>query len=261
MPSAAEIRAHLTGSACLWDVRSEEEVSSTSDELKRTGVTDVPLVLFADHQTNGRGRRENVWTAPRGLDVMMSLAWRPVVPTAFWPRATSLAALGVCEAIEAEVPLEAKIKWPNDILVGGKKVAGLLAETSSPGGTSQLVLGIGVNVNNKAFPPELQNSATSLLLELRGRTAREIDRSSFAAQLLMRLEERLSMLEDGYAEALVEIRRRSWLLHRQIRAQVQGRDVYGRAVDLNGEGELVVELPDGTRTILVSVEGVREVVR
>lgn len=257
---ASEIRTRLRGAAASWELQVVDEVTSTNDELKCRVMSSSPVVLFAENQSQGRGRRDNVWRASPGKNLMFSVGWCPEVVSPLWPRMTSLAALGVCEAIEAEVPVEAKIKWPNDILIDGRKVAGLLAETCCPGPRVQLVLGVGLNVNEIEFPEEIRGIATSLRLAVKGRVDRDLDRVSLAAEILNRLGERLAGLEDGYAEALSEIRQRSWLLRKQVRARVSGQDVYGRVVDLNGEGELVLELADGGRTTLVSVEGIREVV-
>lgn len=240
-----------------WAVRVMECVTSTNDELKARVVGETPEVLFAEHQTAGRGRRDHVWEAPPGQDLLMSVACRPSAEAAQWPRATTAAAVAVCEAIESETPLAPLIKWPNDIVVNGRKVAGILAESCSPGGRVQLVLGIGLNVNRECFEPFLSEVATSLRLALGERVHRPLDREALAVSLLERLAVRLFALESGFPAILEEARNRSALLGRQVRASVRGVRVFGRAIDLDREGGLVLQLSDGSRAVLTSAEEVR----
>lgn len=242
-----------------WRVSVIAETGSTSDDLRAAALRGEPAgaVLFAESQTAGRGRRDNRWVTPPGRDLMFSLLLQPEAPPALWPRATTLAALAVCQAIESVLPLRPRIKWPNDIHFGTRKVSGLLAETlSSPGGT-MLVLGIGVNVNSSVFPPELAASATSLSLELGVKA--DLDRHELALALLTTLHQQMQRMDAGFSEALQEVRPRSLLLGRQIRAWQRGREVIGRALDLDGEGRLKLELPDGSLSLLDSAENVRQV--
>lgn len=246
-----------------WRVRVAPEVGSTSDEMRAEASAGAPggQVMFAECQTAGRGRRDNRWITPRGKDLMFSLLLRPEVPMALWPRFTTLAALALCKAVEQELPLQPRIKWPNDLYVNDKKVAGLLAEAVVTSQGAALVLGIGLNVNSRDFPPELAGQATSLLRELESQVMPELDRQPLAVCILAELHTEFQRLESGaFAEAVAEVRARSWLLGRQIRATVEGRELYGRAMDLNAEGHLVLALPDGSMTTLASADGVRQVV-
>lgn len=122
-----------------------------------------------------------------------------------------------------------------------------------------LILGIGLNVNNRDFPPELAAHATSLLREL-STSVPFLDRQRLAEVLLIELHAQLQRIDDAFTDALAEVRARSWLLGRQIRATVSGREIYGRAVDLDSEGHLVLALPDGATTRLTSADGVRRVI-
>ncbi len=241
-----------------WHVTVLDEVTSTSDWLKQN-ATSAPIgtVVFAESQTAGRGRRENRWIASRGKDLMFSMLLKPEASLAKWPRITTLAALGICKAIEAELPLSPRIKWPNDIYLDGLKASGLLAETISGRDGMVLVLGIGLNVNTLDFPPEL--SATSLLQKLDSPVLREIDRNALAHRLLGCLHAEFQRLEDGYSEAIAEVRERSWLLHRQIRAQIPQGEVFGRVLDLDEEGHLLLETADGAVQTLASADHVRAV--
>lgn len=241
-----------------WRVTVLDEVGSTSDWLKQN-ATDIPAgtVVFAESQTAGRGRRDNRWIAPRGRDLMFSLLLKPAVSMEFWPRITTLAALAICKAIEAELPLQPRIKWPNDVYLSDRKASGLLAETVSTHGGTQIVLGIGLNVNSMDFPSEI--SATSLLQQLQPASIREIDRNALAGRLLAELHHEFLRLRDGFSAAVAEVRERSWLIGRQIRARAPQGEVFGRVLDLNEEGHLILEFPDGSTHALTSADEVRRV--
>lgn len=240
-----------------WHITVLEEVGSTSDWLKQN-ASDLPLntVVFTESQTQGRGRRDNRWIAPRGKDLMLSLLFKPDAALERWPRITTLAALAVCKAIEAELPLQPRIKWPNDVYLSDRKVSGLLAETVSTRAGMMLVLGIGLNVNTREFAPGIV--ATSLLNELRSPALPELDRNSLAQRLLSALHFEFQRLKDDFSAAVAEVRERSWLLGRQIRALTPQGEVFGRVLDLNEEGHLVLEFPDGTSHTLTSADEVRE---
>ena len=241
-----------------WRVRVFDELGSTSDWLKQNAAQlKTGTVVFTESQTAGRGRRDNRWIAPRGKDLMFSLLLKPQASLEKWPRITTLAALAICKAIEAELPLQPRIKWPNDIYLGDLKTSGLLAETVTTPSGFVLVLGIGLNVNTLDFPPDL--SATSLLQKLASPVLREIDRNTLAKRLLECLHAEFQRLDDDYSQAIAEVRERSWLLHRQIRAQTAQGEVFGRVLDLDEEGHLLLQLADGSVQTLASADHVRAV--
>lgn len=239
-----------------WHVTVLDEVGSTSDWLKQNAASlPVGTVVFTESQTAGRGRRDNRWIAPRGKDLMFSLLLKPAASMEQWPRITTLAALAICKAIESELPLQPRIKWPNDVYLSDRKVSGLLAETVSTGDGMRIVLGIGLNVNARDFPPEL--SATSLLLDLASPAMREIDRNALASRLLSSLHAEFERIHD-FPAAIAEVRERSWLIGRQIRCHTEGREMHGRVIDLNEEGHLMLALPDGSSRALTSAEEIRD---
>ncbi len=245
-----------------WQVRVEDEVTSTSDVVKEAAQAGAEpgLVLFAESQTAGRGRRQNRWLAPRGQDLMLTFLLAPDAVPSLWPRVTTLAALAICRAIEDELPLQPRIKWPNDIYLQDRKTAGLLAEVITTSQGLRLILGIGLNVNTCDFPPELASSAISLRAALSGQTTRALDRHPIARALLRQMDQQLHRLTDDFADVIAEVRERSWQRGRQIRAIVEGQEVYGRAMDLTAEGHLLLALPDGSSLELTSAESVRQVV-
>lgn len=241
-----------------WCVAVLEETGSTSDWLKaRAGEVPVGTVVFTESQTAGRGRRENRWVAPRGKDLMFSMLLKPDAPLERWPRITTLAALALCKGIEAELPLQPRIKWPNDIYLQDRKVSGLLAETVTVRGEMLMVLGIGLNVNAVEFPPEI--TATSLLREVHSPALAELDRNELAGRVLEALHVEFQRLEEDFSGAIAEVRSRSWLLGRQIRAKAPQGEVFGRVLDLTEEGHLVLEFADGSTHMLTSAEEVRAV--
>ena len=248
----------LQDDALPWHVTVLDEVGSTSDWLKQNAA-DLPVgtVVFAECQTAGRGRRDNRWIAPRGKDLMFSLLLKPAAAMEKWPRITTLAALAICKAIEAELPLQPRIKWPNDVYLNDRKVSGLLAETVSTPDGIHLVLGIGLNVNTLNFPSEL--SATSLLKQLQPASLFEIDRNALGHRLLTVLHTEFQCLKDDFSAAIAEVRKRSWLIGRQIRARAPQGEVFGRVLDLNEEGQLILEFPDGSTHTLTSADEVRRV--
>lgn len=139
-----------------------ETSTSTNDDLRRLaeeGAKDG-LVLLALRQTAGRGRRGAAWFSPPGESLAFSVLLRPAEPKALWPRLALCAGLAVAEAIESFGPA-AGIKWPNDVWIAGRKVAGILVEA----GTGHVVIGIGLNVGARQFPDEIANLATSLRIE------------------------------------------------------------------------------------------------
>jgi BirA family transcriptional regulator, biotin operon repressor / biotin---[acetyl-CoA-carboxylase] ligase len=149
-------------------------------------AVDAPegAIVVAGEQTEGRGRLGRRWLAPAGTSLLCSLQLRPDVPGERLPELTGVAANACAEAIAALTGLEPELKFPNDVLIGGRKVAGVLAEARE----GRVVLGIGVNVNLAAdsLPQEVDRPATSLLVE----TNRELDRAELLVELLERLEGR-----------------------------------------------------------------------
>jgi len=241
-----------------WRIECHDEVTSTNDLAREAGLRGEagPLAIFAEAQTAGRGQRSQRWITPKGQDLMFSLLLRPEVKLEHWPRLTTMAALALCKAIEATLPLMPKIKWPNDIFLAERKVSGLLAETFTSAKGPFLVLGIGLNVNAIAFAPELHGIATSLLRELPA-TLREIDREVVAAAVLNELTKVMKLWADGFHEVISAVRPRSLLTGRNIRARANGQEIHGRVADLNHEGHLVLQLPDGSAQTLSSAAEVR----
>jgi BirA family biotin operon repressor/biotin-[acetyl-CoA-carboxylase] ligase len=158
--------------------------STPSTQLLLASEAPEGALAVADEQTAGRGRLGRRWVAPGGTSLLCSLQLRPAIASERLPELTIVASRACAEAIAALTGLEPELKFPNDLLVNGRKLAGILAEARE----GRVVLGIGVNVNLAAeqLPQEVDRLATSLLVE----TGRELDRAELLAELLERLEGR-----------------------------------------------------------------------
>ena len=158
--------------------------STPSTQLLLPAEAPEGALVTTDEQTAGRGRLGRRWLAPAGASLLCSLQLRPTVPSERLPELTVVASRACAEAIAALTRLAPEVKFPNDVLVGARKLAGILAEARE----GRVVLGIGVNVNLAAeqLPQEVDLPATSLLVE----TGRELDRAELLAELLVRLEGR-----------------------------------------------------------------------
>jgi BirA family biotin operon repressor/biotin-[acetyl-CoA-carboxylase] ligase len=209
-------------------------IDSTNRRAKELAAAGAPhgTLVTAGEQTAGRGRQGRAWTAPPGRALLMSLVMRGLREThALLPLASAVA---VCEACEALAPVECRIKWPNDVWIEGRKLAGILIEGRPQDGWA--VIGIGLNVATDAdeFPPELRDSATSLLLASGGAPAIE----TALEALLASLEARLAAPPD---EVLAAWRERDALRGERVRWQ----DGEGEATGIDDSGALVVETASG----------------
>ncbi|MGH7321783.1 MAG: biotin--[acetyl-CoA-carboxylase] ligase [Candidatus Rokuibacteriota bacterium] len=223
--------------------------TSSTQEIGRTlGREGAPegTVIVADHQFAGRGRRGRAWIAPPGSALLFSVLFRPSLPWARWPELTLAAACAVAEAVEARTGLAPTLKWPNDVLVGDRKLAGILAE-GVLGHAAFLVLGIGLNVSQRSldWPAELARRGVSL-----AQLGRPVDREALLADILGRLAAHYrSLTTDGFGPV-----RDAWRARALLGGSVSGVAVTGSAVDVAPNGGLVVRRPDGTTTTIVAGE-------
>lgn len=254
------LAASLAGQRIGHTVVYHEETASTNDVARALAEAGHPhgVVVVADHQTAGRGRRGAEWFSPPRKNLLLSVLLRPPAPPHEWPRLTHVAALAVCEGIEASVPgVRPRVKWPNDIFLSGRKAAGLLLESAFPAQAPPFaVLGIGLNVNLTArdLPPDLRESTTSLAIEA-GQPS--VAREAVAAAILRALNRLLSRPSDDFPLMLDDLRRRSVLLGRRVRVLSAGRELSGIADDLGPSGELILQQDDGHRAELTAVDLVR----
>lgn len=240
-------------------LHAHHTVTSTNElayQLAQEGAFQGEVVV-AEAQTSGRGRRGRSWASPPGKNLYFSLVWKPEIPPARAPEATLVAAVALAQAVrDAGVP--ATIKWPNDVLVEGKKVAGILTELSAD--TERVhfvVVGMGVNLNAEAedFPPEVAPGATSLRLVRRG----PVHRALFTAALFVRLEEWLDRwTSEGFEPVRSAWRRLSSTLGQSVKVRGEAQVQEGLAEDIDEHGALLLRTSTGlVRVLAGDVENVR----
>jgi BirA family biotin operon repressor/biotin-[acetyl-CoA-carboxylase] ligase len=224
-----------------------ETVSTNADafRLADAGAGEGTTVI-ADAQSGGKGRRGRFWSSPAGVNLYCSVVLRPVIMPHEAPQLTFLSAVAVARAIELTTSLKPEIKWPNDVLVKGRKVAGLLNEMSAEtDGINFVILGVGVNLNmtQGQFPADLRTPATSLLLE-QGRT---VNRAQFAAAMLGELDRLYAgFLAQGFGPVRDEWQQRCNAAGREvIVSEGGGETTRGMFHGIDGDGALLVRFQDG----------------
>jgi len=242
-------------------VRFFEELPSTNLQAKldaENGAAEGTLVV-ADLQTAGRGRRGRAWSSPAGTNVYMTLILKPDFRVELASMVTLVMGLAVADGIRRMCEVDAEIKWPNDIVIHGKKVCGMLAEMSvEKDFIHYVVMGVGINVGQQEFAPEIADIATCLQQECGHR----VPRAELVAEVMkefetcyenFRREGSLAGIQERYNSLLVN-------LDREVRVLAPDGEFRGVSRGINEVGELLVELEDGTVTKVyageVSVRGV-----
>jgi BirA family biotin operon repressor/biotin-[acetyl-CoA-carboxylase] ligase len=223
-----------------------ESLPSTNTEAARQAALGAPegLCVVAHEQTAGRGRRERRWVSPKDAGLYVSVVLRPALAPRDWPLVTLAAALAARDALADACGLEADIKWPNDLLAGGRKLCGILAETAEGARGRAVVLGVGVNLDARAFPEELRDTATSVASQ----TGRAPDPERLLAALLRALAARYETLHEpgGAARVIGEWESRSTYAHgRRVRVALDAETFDGTTRGLAPDGALRVETDAG----------------
>jgi BirA family biotin operon repressor/biotin-[acetyl-CoA-carboxylase] ligase len=225
------------------------EVSSTqtiAHALVASGASEGTLVL-AEAQTAGRGRMGRAWHSPAGKGIWMSLVLTPKVPVYFMPQLTLLSAVALCRSIQKVCHVDIGIKWPNDLLIKGKKVSGILLESSGEDERLKYVIaGIGISVNLKVedYPEELRSIATSLAIE----SGTDIKRETLVQAFLLEFEELYALyLEEGFSPIRLLWEALSVTLKRPIRTHTPSGVIEGIADSLDDSGALTVIKGDGEK--------------
>jgi BirA family transcriptional regulator, biotin operon repressor / biotin---[acetyl-CoA-carboxylase] ligase len=204
-------------------------------------------IIIAEHQTAGKGRLGRQWEANPNENLIFSIVLRPRLS----PDATNLlplyVAVALSQAIERMTGLTVECKWPNDLLINNRKVAGVLIEASTKnGGIEHVVIGVGVNVNQHRFAGELQSKATSLKLAL----GREVDRAALFQEILSSLESNYnSIMSDGLQSIVPTWLSRSSMVNRKISVSERGTVISGIVKGLSNEGGLVLKTATAERTL------------
>jgi BirA family transcriptional regulator, biotin operon repressor / biotin---[acetyl-CoA-carboxylase] ligase len=222
-------------------------VTSTMEAARQAAGQGAPegTVVIADEQTAGKGRLKRAWVSPKG-NIALSVILRPALPRL--PSLIMLASLAAARTIESVAGLKTDIKWPNDILVGGRKVGGILIENDIMGDSVTSIIGIGMDVNlNLADYPEIAGIATSLSHEVGG----EVSRLKVVRQLLAELESLYTSLAAG-GSLFEEWRDRLVTLGREVRATTPEAVYEGVAESVDTDGSLLIRNADGSLTRIVA---------
>lgn len=238
-----------------------DETDSTNNRAREAGEKgEAHGTLFvADRQTAGKGRRGRAWESPSGSSIYMTLLLHPDILPVKAPQLTLLMALAAAEGIQKTTGLQTGIKWPNDMIIHGRKVCGILTEMSAEiDYINYVVIGVGINVNQETFPEELKERAVSLKQEL----GRDVKRAELIAAVMESFEkyyetflqtEDLSGAQESYNSLLVNA-------GEKVKVLEPGNEYEALALGINKTGELVVRLPDGQEKEIyageVSVRGV-----
>ena len=224
-----------------------ETSASTNDDLRQLANdgADEGLVLLALRQTAGKGRRGAAWFSVPGESLAFSVLLRPGEPKALWPRLALSAGLAVAEAIEEFGPA-AGIKWPNDVWIAGKKVAGILVEA----GQEHVVVGIGLNVGTLEFPSEIAGLATSLKLE----TGADPSASDVLAAVVRRFAIHRSRIGAAFDGTIASVASRCVLTGREISFLTAAGPDSGRVEGIAPGGELLVRNATGSRKLMQADE-------
>ncbi len=252
--------------AVAWarlSVAGFSEIGSTNDEALRRVREGAPagLLVLAEHQTAGRGRQGRSWTSPPGSGLCFSVVVHPASPRQHWPLLSLLTSVAVARAIEdmaaalevARGELRADLKWPNDVLLSGRKAAGILIETADvPGGRGAVVIGVGVNVGIDSVPRGMEGSAASLSREAGVR----VPRRPLLVSFLRRFQEEYLLFERGEREAILDHWKARSPMWNGVRVHFSAGDTWREATTcgLSDSGALRVRLPDGSEQTLIAAD-------
>ena len=199
------------------------------------------MVILTEFQSQGKGRLGRTWESPPGVNLYASIILRPPIPPPTAPKITLLAGVAGANALARVSGLDARIKWPNDIFIRGKKVAGILSEMEAEGERTQfIILGVGVNVNweKEEIPPSLREMATSLRVE----AGKEFSRAVVAAELFEELEREYALFpKEGFSSRLQrEWNRLSWVNQKWATITVMDKKFEGQVLGLDTDGALLL---------------------
>jgi len=246
--TAAELRQGLStkvfGKKNIIYLNETDSTNTRAKELAAQGAPEGTIVI-AEKQTSGRGRRGRSWFSPPGGGIYCSLILRPVLSPSETPRITLMTAVVAAETLISLVKLKLRIKWPNDILVNGKKLAGILTEISTEmDAVNYIVVGIGLNVNTQFedLPIEIKKTATSILIE----TGKRFPRVKLIQHYLKLYEKYYDMFKDNDFEPIMKRwRELADIIGKQIRVDVIGKTHIGKVVDVDNDGVLILKDDQG----------------
>ncbi len=259
--TTAGIRAGLNTNLPEGEVLVFDSIDSTNEEGKRRALDGAPgdSIYIAEEQTSGKGRRGRVWSSPKGQDLFFSLLYYPDLEVFKLPMLTLIAALAAAETASEWAGEKVFIKWPNDLVLHGKKICGILTEMGAePDRISYVVIGLGFNLNRMTFEKEIEDMASSIRKE----TGKTVDRTKFFCTFYRRFREKyrqflkdedLAFMMKDYNDLLINA-------GRELKVITKDGEKTCRGVGVNKNGELIVEDENGRKEYIfsgeVSVRGV-----
>lgn len=249
-----EIEVLISNNTIGKEIVYFDSIDSTNSYAKKeANKLKDGTVILSEEQLLGRGRRGRNWTSPKGTGIWMSLVLKPNIPPTEGVKMTQIAAAAVCKSIRELTGLNALIKWPNDIVINGKKICGILTEMAGElNEVNYIVVGIGINVNTDGFSSELKEKATSLFIE----GGRKIDRRELVVNILKNFEVLYNIyIKDlDLNETLAIVKNYSAILGKEIKIIQGNLEKKVRAIDINDEGLLLVQMDDGSEQLISSGE-------
>jgi BirA family biotin operon repressor/biotin-[acetyl-CoA-carboxylase] ligase len=239
----AHCKEHPKVREWIREVLFFDRISSTNRTALEIAGMGMPggIAIFAESQTAGRGRLGRLWFSPVGVNLYCSLFLMPHQPVRTFHLFSLATAAALVQAIQSVAECTVQIKWPNDLVIGNQKIAGILLESATIGGqTPPLVIGIGINVNVDEFPPELQTTATSLKIA----TGKPIDRSALAREMLSALSEQYDALRGSSYHLIETIRPACRTLGKRVSVRTPHNTFEGWADDIESDGALRCRLGD-----------------
>ena len=253
--TAAELESCMGDQQLGLPVKYYDKIDSTNNQVRRLAEegAEEGLLVVAECQEAGKGRRGRVWKSPAGSGIWMSFLLKPQVGPEHASMLTLVAAMAVASGIQDITGMETKIKWPNDLVLSGKKICGILTEMSTDlDSIRYIIVGIGINVNTSDFPEDIAATATSLYLE----SGKSWKRSELIAAIMKRMEQYyeiflktadLSGLKEEYESKLAN-------LGRQVKVLAPKQEYCGICRGITDGGELLVEREDGSISQVMSGE-------
>lgn len=233
-----------------------QETDSTNKRARALAAEGYPegTIVVAEKQIEGKGRRGRSWYSPIKQGIYLSLIIRPIIPLKQISRVSLLAAVAVSEALEEELNLKPQIKWPNDILINNRKIAGILSEAiTDMDSIEYIVIGIGININNppEEFPDDFRTPPTSAL----GETQTPVSRIDLLRRLLLSFENHYTLLQKGdFTHTLEKAKSLSLVIGKEVRLDEKDMIISGLAFDIDDNGFLLVKDQSGTIHTVMSGE-------
>jgi len=257
--SADEIASGLKTKILAKNIFCYDIIDSTNEEAKRQALSGAPngSLFIAEQQLGGKGRLGRVWASPKGTGLWFSVLLRSSLIPLQLTNITLMAGLAVCRAIRSFTGCPAMIKWPNDVIIGSRKVCGILTEMAAEvDRVEYVIVGIGINVNNASFPDDLLIKATSLCME----SGSPLQRVGLLQEVLRVFETLLVEYKTDSSALLTEYKKFCVSLNRKVNFTRNNQKLTATAVDISPDGELIVRCDDGTMVPInsgeVTVQGI-----